>query len=678
MRERNETMRMKLYQFMVNRHTGIKTRYHAVHDGAAGIRKLISYGYLLWLNFCYYVLFCRFLDKKTEMDFSEKKRLPTEKSESKARILPKELAKILSRYDMISFDLFDTLIFRPFSEPADLFYFLGERLGIPDLKRIRMEQEFFARKTCQKEKGHMEITLAEIWLRIEKEVGIPKDQGMETECALEKKFCYANPYMKEVFHHLKNMGKRIVLISDMYLPESFLRELAEACGYTGFEKLYISCDYGKSKADGGLYGLCREDYPGKSFIHIGDNRLSDVKMAEKNGFMAYYYPNINLEGKPYRSFDLSPVIGSAYRGIVNSYLYNGLHGYSMEYEYGFIYGGLFVLGYCHFIHEYCRKNEINRLLFLSRDGDILKQAYDLIFPGEDTVYAYWSRAAAVKLMAEYDRYDYFRRYVYHKVNQGITVSQALSAMELDFLAEEWKELERELTDKNADKLKLFLQEHFNEIIIAYRSQRKAAQKYYAKILAEAKRAAVIDIGWAGSGALSLSYLTKRIWKLPCELTGILAGTNTPHNAEWDASEMFLQTGKLVSYLYSASHNRDLWKKHDPGKNYNVYWELLLSSHDRQFLGFRSAEEMSAGDVIWERDQSVAFHFGRLDPNQKGICEIQQGILDFVKEYMVHFKDEPCMLRISGRDAYAPMLLAAGHQEKYLKKISEKFQIEIGI
>ena len=671
-------MRMKIYHFMVNRHNGIRTRYHAMHDGAEGIRKLFSYVYLLWLNFCYYALFCRFLGREQDLDFYEKKRLLTTRSESKTYTRPKDLAKMLSDYDVISFDVFDTLLFRPFSEPADVFYFLGEIFPVSDVKRIRMEQEFLARKACQKEKGHLEISLAEIWLRMEKETGILKDQGMKAECALEKQFCYANPYMKEVYHHLRNMGKRIVLISDMYLPESFLRELLEGCGYIGFEKLYVSSAYGKSKADGGLYRLCREDYPGKSCIHIGDNCQSDVKMAEKNGFSAYHYPNVNLKGRPYRSFDLSPVIGSAYRGIVNSCLYNGLRAYSMEYEYGFVYGGLFVLGYCNFIHDYCRKNGMDRLLFLSRDGDILKQAYDLIFPGEDTVYAYWSRAAAVKLMAEYDRYDYFRRYVYHKVNQGITVSWALYAMELDFLAEEWKESGEELTDKNADNLKQFLQEHFDKIITAYRSQRMAAEKYYAKILTGAKKAAVIDIGWAGSGALSLSYLTKRIWRLPCELTGILAGTNTPHNAEWDASEMFLQTGKLVSYLYSSSHNRDLWKKHDPNKNYNVYWELLLSSPDRQFLGFRSAEEMSAKDVVWEKEKSVAFHFGKHDPNRNGIYEIQRGILDFVKEYTAHFKEEPFMFHISGRDAYGPMLAAASDQEKYLKEISGRFHIEIGV
>ena len=125
---------------------------------------------------------------------------------------------------------------------------------------------------------------------------------------------------------------------------------------------------------------------------------------------------------------MSPIIGGAYRAIVNQYLYQGLYTYSMEYEYGFIYGGLFVLflipyseetyisvipvypffsniffkkdfentysmeyeygfiygglfvlGYCQFIHKYCTSHKIDKILFLSRDGDILKQVYDQIF-----------------------------------------------------------------------------------------------------------------------------------------------------------------------------------------------------------------------------------------------------------------------------------------------------------
>ena len=100
---------------------------------------------------------------------------------------------------------------------------------------------------------------------------------------------------------------------------------------------------------------------------MGDNPRSDDVMAKKAGFATMPYPNVNHNMLLYRPYDMSYLVGSAYRGIVSNHLYNGLHTYSMEYEYGYIYGGLFVLGYCRFIHEYCKNNAIDTLLFLSRD-----------------------------------------------------------------------------------------------------------------------------------------------------------------------------------------------------------------------------------------------------------------------------------------------------------------------
>ena len=70
---------------------------------------------------------------------------------------------------------------------------------------------------------------------------------------------------------------------------------------------------------------------------------------------------------------MSLMVGAAYRGIVNNHMYCGNNSYSMEYEYGYIYGGLFVLGYCTFIHDYYKKNGIDKILFLSRDGDIINR-----------------------------------------------------------------------------------------------------------------------------------------------------------------------------------------------------------------------------------------------------------------------------------------------------------------
>ena len=58
--------------------------------------------------------------------------------------------------------------------------------------------------------------------------------------------------------------------------------------------------------------------------------------------------------------------------------------------------------------------------------------------------------------------------------------------------------------------------------------------------------------------------------------------------------------------------------------------------------------------------------------------MQKGILDFAKQYAIHFSKYPYMFNISGRDAYAPMLLAASHNEKYLKAIEKKFDLEVNV
>lgn len=701
-------MRLCIYNLLVNRHSGIRSRYHRVHDNGGTGRRLVSYLYLFLLNFCYYCLFCRFLAKEKAMEIYEEKRLPElpeaelhlkqyselylkGKSRLHARLYSAEeltvrhFADMLSEYDVVSFDIFDTLIFRPFSDPADLFYLLGDRLGRMDVRRIRMEQEALARRDCFEKQGHYEITLAEIWQRMEREMGVPAGKGMMLEQALEMELCYANPFMHEVFEILRGKGKKIIGISDMYLPREFLAALLEKNGYTGMEKLYVSCEYRKNKGTGELFRMVRNEFPPETkLIHVGDNEQSDVKMAEKCGFSVLYYPNVNKQSQAFRPYDMSPVIGGAYRGIVNNRLYRGENAYSAEYEYGFIYGGLFVLGYCRFIREYCHSHGVGKLLFLSRDGDILKEVYDRLYPEDNTSYVYWSRSAATKLMAESDRYDYFRRYLYHKINQGVTIGAALGAMGLERLSEilsdhagESLHLSAELTDRNADALKEFILAHYAEVCAVYREEQRAARAYYEKELAGIGHAAAVDIGWAGSGAISLSFLVERVWELPCKITGIIAGTNTIHNREPDAGEMFLQNGRLVSYLFSQSHNRDVMKKHDPDRDYNVYWELLLSSPKRKFLGFGFDGGESAG-IYSEDGREVRLLFGKQDANQEGILEIRKGILDFVSDYGKCFKEEPALFRISGRDACAPMLLAAGRNEKYLKAMAARFALEKGI
>lgn len=668
-------MRYRIYNFLVNRHPEIRERYHRKHDDASGYKVPLSWLYLLALNIQIRLPGSGLRRSKEDGYIIEEKHLPVGAGESELAVAelmrPEELAAHLAQYDVVSFDVFDTLLFRPFSGPTDLFYFVGEELLFLNFKELRIRYEREAREEKRSSCGQGEVTLAEIWEKLSCETGISKERGMQAELAIEERFCYANPYMLSVYRLLQKQGKRVIAVSDMYLPSTFIKKLLEKAGYEGIGQVYVSCEYGTGKSDGGLFDAVRRSLPGQpSIVHVGDNRYSDVKMAEKHGFSSFYYPNTDKRAAAYRAQEMSPVIGGAYRGLVNHHLYNGMERHGLPYEYGYIYGGLFVLGYCGFIYRYCREQGIERILFLARDGDILKQAYELLYPGGQTAYVYWSRAAAVKLMAQDNRYDYFRRFLFHKVNQGKTLAEIFHAMDLDMLPAMLPEGLSDsdfLDEANVGEVKQFLEAQWETVLKAYEGQERAAREYYAQILRGCKSACAVDIGWAGSGAVSLAYLVERRWKLSCRVTGIVAGTNTPHNEETEASEAFLQSGRLVSYMYSSAHNRDLWKTHDPNRDYNIYWELLLASPQRQFLRFAGKEPGGTEEC-----------FGGANCNQEGIREIQRGILDFIRDYQAHFKEYPYMYQISGRDAYAPMLAAAGEHERYLRGIKELFDFNAGV
>lgn len=728
--------KLAIYGFLVNRHSGIAERYHRFHDKAHGSQRILSWFYLLWLNLCYYVFMCRFLGRRKAAEPYESAYLPVKESESsrymrrfrgvvkmagkKVKLYPaphtgKKLAdcflEVLMGYDVISFDVFDTLIFRPFDDPTDVFYILGHRAGILDFNEKRKLAERRARMKRMSLCGDMEIGLSDIWDILSADTGIPVENGERWEEEAELSLCYANPFMSEIWSKLLEAGKKIVVTTDMYLPVKTIEAILAKNGFTGYEKIFLSNEYHKSKAVGDLYGILRQVYPSEHILHVGDNVTSDVEHPVRYGIDAVWYPNVNEKGSELRPFDMSPMVGGAYRGLVNAAIYNCREVFCQAYEYGFIYGGLFVTGYCSFIRHFVEEQGLERVLFLSRDGDILKQAYDILYPGNDSAYAYWSRKAATKLTASFDREDYFRRFLFHKAGQGVSVREALVSMELEEMAGRLEDLwdaddqasqtllsgimsrmsreyrseapqgtavypkpDDELTAGNAWFIRCMLEELWDEVIAAYAGQSEAAGNYYRKLCKGISGIAVVDIGWAGSGARALDLMMSRVWGMEIRVCSVNAGTNTLYNAEPDASESFLITGDMVSYLYSPGFNRDLYKKHDPGKDYNVYWEQMLSSPTPQFLGFQLPD--GTGHDTSEAGWRLCF--GEKDPNVEGIRQIQMGILDFVRMYEKAFRDHPEMLDISGRDAYAPMLLASSHGERYLKAVTRAFHINKNI
>lgn len=609
---------------------------------------------------------CRLLGRKLQGKPSQEKLLYSGGPESSLsrRESPEQLAARLAAYDVVTFDVFDTLLLRPLARPEDAFYLLGARLGYPDLRRLRIQAEEEARRRKELAAGSREVTLEEIWAVLSPETSLSPEEGMAAERRLESDLCRANPYFLPVVAALRRQGKTLAVLSDMYLEEETVAALLDRCGFGTFAACLVSGERGCSKSGGGLYLLAQKLLgPGRACAHVGDDPWADQRQAEAAGWAAFPYRNVHRAGTPYRAEDMSPIVGSLYRGLVNMRLHNGLEEHSRAWEYGYVYGGLFAVGYCRFVERLRRELGADRLLFLSRDGAVLLRVYQRLYPaeGERAVYARWSRLAAAKITADRFRGEYFRRFLTHKAGQGFSLGQVLESMELAPLLPGLCGAlgvgpGTELTHKNAPLIKSYLVERWDQVLACCEGCRQAGGAYYRTLLAGCQKALAVDIGWAGSGAVMLDWAVNRLWGLGCPVFGAVAGANSRRSPEWDAMEPFWLTGRVRSYLYSSGENRDLWQSHDPGAGHNLFWELLLGAPEGNLTGFGPK-----GPIL-----------GPPPPHAETIRAIHRGILDFTGDFLALEARLGLTLPISGRDAYAPMALVCSGNNKEFRRGWEGF------
>ena len=210
------------------------------------------------------------------IDFGKKKELSVDNRENSMeirnrsnRITPTELAQQLMPYDVISFDIFDTAIYRKVDMPNDVFSIMAMETGQGDFINVRKTAENLARERKELAEGTREVSLSEIYDVLEEDYGIEREV-MEREIELEAEICTVNPYIFYVYKKLLDRGKTVIFTSDMYLPQSIIEKILMKNGYKKYEKLFLSNSYKLRKGDGTLQKVILKEYPDKNIIHIGD------------------------------------------------------------------------------------------------------------------------------------------------------------------------------------------------------------------------------------------------------------------------------------------------------------------------------------------------------------------------------------------------------------------------
>ncbi len=196
-----------------------------------------------------------------------------------------KIARKIKRYDYISFDVFDTLIFRNVSHPHDVFDVIEKKYNqshlscsLSGFREYRISCEILASKKNDY------YTISDIYNEmLERFSYNVVEELKKIEIETEIDMTYPASEMKNIFEEMKRAGKHVLIISDMYLHTETIAALLRKNGYDGWEEIYVSCDYRASKRDGKIFKIVKQDIRSSNICHIGDNFLSDYIMARLKG-----------------------------------------------------------------------------------------------------------------------------------------------------------------------------------------------------------------------------------------------------------------------------------------------------------------------------------------------------------------------------------------------------------
>lgn len=195
---------------------------------------------------------------------------------------------------VLSLDIFDTLLTRPvIDDPRDIFHLVAARVD------NAFNLDFVAlRWHAEKELGDPYATLDDIYAHIQRRHGLSPELAArlkKEEMLCERTLLQPRPDMLELCRAAQAAGKRIIAVSDMYLPSSFLLEVLHEKGFAAVETVYVSAEHKARKSDSGaLFDIMlrKEQIDAANVLHMGDHTRSDVAIPLGKGMAAVHIPSV--------------------------------------------------------------------------------------------------------------------------------------------------------------------------------------------------------------------------------------------------------------------------------------------------------------------------------------------------------------------------------------------------
>lgn len=311
----------------------------------------------------------------------------------------------------VVFDIFDTLVYRPFLYPEDLFIYIEPLIqktigrNLNGFSQLRVEADKICRKRLSKNK---DVSLDDIYDELSKHFNLNDDENKKIkklEIETDIKLISAKKTGLKIFNIAKKYGLQIFFASDMYYSGDVVSKILENVGIKtqlcnqkstnslncSIPQLLVSSEIGLRKDTHGMYSFlsdtCKVD-PSQTIV-VGDNLHSDVIVPDFNGFCTLKVPS-------YREQLKEDIVKSqlatlslknnniSYLGVVSEILYSNvdfrcsslLRG--SPYCLGVVFLGPLLYEFTRRLISLTKLYKVKKLHFLTREGIIIKEVYDLI------------------------------------------------------------------------------------------------------------------------------------------------------------------------------------------------------------------------------------------------------------------------------------------------------------
>lgn len=289
--------------------------------------------------------------------------------------------KDIDKFNYVSFDIYDTLLYRTVNSPSDIFRIVAKLFRKELASEIYfVNQRIKAERIARCHKGSSEISIYDIYENIDINNAL-KSKLLAEEIRIEENVCCVNKNMVDILNVCHQRGKKIVITSDMYLPIDSIKRLLDKHEIY-YDFLFLSSDKGETKRSGKLFDIILNELSIRpnELVHLGDDDNNDILQPLSKGIQAFLrIPAIPADFKDKQSHkkDISISILNNFFRISCSKTANPAE------KIGYTIIGPFLYAFCIWLHYKKKLFQLDKLLFVAREGYFIKRCYLALFPDEN-------------------------------------------------------------------------------------------------------------------------------------------------------------------------------------------------------------------------------------------------------------------------------------------------------